>query len=475
MVSIMIAYMPERKQLFTDVYHSWTSVLLVCAITGLIANILIFYPGYLSKDSTSQLCQAVELCPLESWHPPAMTLLWRGLIALTGHISSMLIFQLNILWTGLFLVSLYIWAQTRRKYLSLGVLLFGYSPMIVNISGVIWKDVQAAAALLLSVALLLACRRAAGIRTRAATGAFALLLMLYAAMVRYNAILFVVPLLYIWVVEMKITAKYRLTIFISLIIMLATAPYAVNKLSGAASKPYIDTYTMTGDIINMLSPQEIARSKLSNNAMSALLDFSDCADSDARINRAFNACGSEQSRQYLMFNDHEALRSLWLVAIMRNPIEFILYKINSYTIFLFPGDDQAVWQDGMYQGSHPVASLKSHDAKDALSHYVNNFGFRHFSFLYAAWFWLVLGVIALLRGRTLQRYSMYVCLLAASAVLNILSYFPLSLTNDYRYIYWSVFACGLAYLLLYTELKVQNCEGRKSAVSTRKKLATAKK
>ena len=71
------------------------SALVAVSMLALLA--IVFYPGYMSPDSISHLEQATGVAHLTDWHPPVMTRLWGFLIRVTGHISSMLIFQLVLL------------------------------------------------------------------------------------------------------------------------------------------------------------------------------------------------------------------------------------------------------------------------------------------------------------------------------------------------------------------------------------------
>lgn len=111
------------------------SALVVVSILALLA--IVFYPGYMSPDSISHLEQATGVAHLTDWHPPVMTRLWGLLIGVTGHISSMLIFQLVLLVAAMFMLSILVYRYTRNRAWALSTYMIVLLPNIVNIAGVI--------------------------------------------------------------------------------------------------------------------------------------------------------------------------------------------------------------------------------------------------------------------------------------------------------------------------------------------------
>ena len=174
------------------------SALVAVSMLALLA--IVFYPGYMSPDSISHLEQATGVAHLTDWHPPVITRLWGLLIGVTGHISSMLIFQLVLLVTAMFVLSILVYQHTRNRSWALSTYMILLLPNIVNIAGVIWKDVQMAFSLTLAVMFIwfiISSKKTLGRTVKYGIVGLTLLLILYAGMLRYNALFAVLPILFV--------------------------------------------------------------------------------------------------------------------------------------------------------------------------------------------------------------------------------------------------------------------------------------
>lgn len=183
------------RQRFTSA-RAMELLLGLVAVVGLAVTVFIFAPGYMSYDTTYQLEQALGTVPLSDWHPPVMSLMWRGLIELTGSVSSMAILQEAVFWASLWRISVTVWRTTGHKGWAVGVYALAALPFILNFVGVVWKDVQLAFALLAAVALALDLRAARNrsVLLRGVLLFGSLLLLAYATLVRKNAIFAVFPI-----------------------------------------------------------------------------------------------------------------------------------------------------------------------------------------------------------------------------------------------------------------------------------------
>src|SRR5690606_26904053 len=118
-------------------------------VMGFVVCALAFYPGIMTPDTLDQLAQA-NAQAFNDWHPPMMAWLWSGLNRVFPAASGFLFFDLFLLWFGLYRIS----RSIDPRYAPY-VYLLGFLPFVINISGVIWKDVATAYALLwASIALL---------------------------------------------------------------------------------------------------------------------------------------------------------------------------------------------------------------------------------------------------------------------------------------------------------------------------------
>ena len=148
--------MKKNKSWSLRVFSQSPILLIAIAIIGFLISLVFFYPGYRSPDSEWQLCQALSQCDMDSWHPISMTVVWGVLLRVTGgFVPMMLILQLSMFWAGALLFSLWVWQRTRKWQLAILPLALGFLPNVLNIIGVIWKDVQMASALLLATGLVI--------------------------------------------------------------------------------------------------------------------------------------------------------------------------------------------------------------------------------------------------------------------------------------------------------------------------------
>ncbi len=157
-----------------------------------IASLAIFWPGTAMYDTVAQYRQ-VRSGVYDDWHPPAMARVWALLAPLGPGATPMLVLQLAIYWLGLGLIAGAL-ARARRARAALTVLVIGVLPPFLGWQGVVLKDAQLVGALLAAVGIIGWWRLANRPMPRAATIPVALLLV-YAVLVRANAVFIVVPLL----------------------------------------------------------------------------------------------------------------------------------------------------------------------------------------------------------------------------------------------------------------------------------------
>ena len=96
--------------------------------------------------------------PMTDWHPPVLALLWRILIHTTGAISAMAALQSAVLWASFWVLARLVWKKTGSRGLSLVMLAVGLTPHVLTFTGVVWKDVHMAYALLAALAVALSAR-----------------------------------------------------------------------------------------------------------------------------------------------------------------------------------------------------------------------------------------------------------------------------------------------------------------------------
>lgn len=159
-----------------------------------LVSFAIYYPGKLSPDSTAQLQEAVS-GHFTDWHPPIMAALWRLLTSVASGPAPMLALQVGLYWIGIWAI----WDAVARKAgnRTFLPLLAAIHPLILVSLASIQKDVGLTACLIAAFGIMF--RQHQLNRRATIAGATVIgLLLVYAALVRWNGMLAVAPLLWFW-------------------------------------------------------------------------------------------------------------------------------------------------------------------------------------------------------------------------------------------------------------------------------------
>jgi hypothetical protein len=151
-------------------------------LAGYTAFLVYAYPGYMSNDSVVQLIEA-RTGKFSDGNPPLMAAEWWVLDRIVSGPILMLLLQSTLFLGGLYVIFKRFVTPRSAAWIAIGILLF---PPVLTTMGVIWKDSQMAAYLVVGIAALLQPR----LRTRL----LGLLALVAACAVRWNAIAAVVPI-----------------------------------------------------------------------------------------------------------------------------------------------------------------------------------------------------------------------------------------------------------------------------------------
>ena len=434
------------------------SALVAVSMLALLA--IVFYPGYMSPDSISHLEQATGVAHLTDWHPPVMTRLWGLLIGVTGHISSMLIFQLVLLVAAMFMLSILVYRHTRNRAWALSVYIIILLPNIVNIASVIWKDVQMAFSLTLAVLLILfiiTSKKSLGRIAMCGIVGLALLLILYAGILRYNALFAVLPILF--VLPSLFTKRPPVwNGLASVIIGLVVTIGVTIVINQPGEKTHPITAVQLDDIVHVanLDGEHHGRWSMYKKIHDT------CRDKTKDIMNSYIICTTAAQREALK-NEYQGVFNDWLSTIVRHPIKYALYRLATFSIFLFPQPERMyIFQPGIEQ-NQVGAAVKNEYALSGLAAYVKGGAQVNIPLIFQPWLYLaVLVFIYYKSGRIREQVQRrFTRAVALSGLIYIVAYFPMAVAVDYRYIYWSVFATilsGLFTIILSRPKK----EGRRS-------------
>jgi len=156
-----------------------------------VAMLALFWPGVAMFDSVLQYRQALTGAYVD-WHPPVMARLWSLLLWAGGGQAPMFVVQAALYWFGLGLLATRL-ARLGEARAASAVLLIGAWPPFAGWEGAVIKDCQMASALL-AAAGLVGWWRLDGRRLPAWAIAAVTVLIVYATLVRANAVFATIPL-----------------------------------------------------------------------------------------------------------------------------------------------------------------------------------------------------------------------------------------------------------------------------------------
>jgi hypothetical protein len=426
-------------------------LLLVCiGVIGLLVNIAIFYPGYMSPDSLSQLSQALGVEPLNDMQPLAMVGVWRILLAITGHSSAMLVLQLGMFWSALTLLAIYLYQEKSSIRLSLVPFAIAGLPFVLNISGVVWKDVQMTFALLLAVVGTLYFKYSMAKRWRWVLLATVVFLLAYACLVRYNALPAIIPLLFWAVLQSQLIPrlKWQWAITGGITAGIVVLSMTVSTFMHVQSS-HPDVFVMVDDLTNVSDDQSIQESQLASSPKETILSMRECVAQKQSLTNNYWICANDKQRELLKTEYYNDVKSQWLRTVITHPIDYVLYKANSYALFLFPPKNvYYVWQDGIEKNELGRVA-KNQRLGNITEIFVVNFGYKYSPFFFEPWFWLATSAGLMFYAYKRKEVFMASEFLALSAVFYLLSYLPTGATVDYRFVYWPALASVVALLLIF--------------------------
>lgn len=417
------------------------------ALVGLGVTVFIFAPGYMSYDTTYQLQQALGRVPLSDWHPPVMSLLWRGLIDLTDGVSSMAILQEAVFWASLWRISATVWRTAGHKGWAIGVYGLAALPFVLSFVGVVWKDVQLAFALLaaLAIALDLRASRQRSALLRVALLFAGLLLLAYATLVRKNAIFAVLPVLVLlgWSVWERGTVRRWVALAGAGIVVTWLPATLITQLAHPRPTNQV-TQVMLDDLLHVMSPTELRKADAPAALQHKLAAAAQtCAAKEVLMNTYWDCYGRGSQGNFTSVAYPGEIMRVWVSEIPKHLSEYLQYRTHLFARFLFW--DRDFFQPGIQRNDLGV-TVDRPLLQGAMQDYVLGWQ-RNLPWLFAGWFWLVLNVLLLARpGRGPNRVP--VRLLGLSGSLYVLGYLPVVPQTDFRYLYWSVISGSVGSFLV---------------------------
>lgn len=435
----------------------------LAAIGTVLAGLIIFamYPGGISPDGVFQVRQIRGEVPYNDWQPVSMTWTWHQLTKVFGTVTALLWAQVFFGWVCALLTSYVLLKISRRTWVAALGLFMLFMPNMVNILGVFYKDVQLALALYLAVLMMFLVLLQPKGRWVWAAVAFGSLV--YAALVRKNSAVAVLPIVAVfvlWFLRARVSRVRGELAKVGVISIIATgvvggtvlaADKALASATGATQNSQF-TQVFIDDIVFGM-PEEAIRSADAPQAEKDRIMFAreTCKKREEQEGREFiwdaywNCYGLGVNGAYTEVEDPDAVVALWKATVPHHLGDYAKYRAKTTWRFLTSTSSVASSAVRGDQVDLPPTHPKARDIHSGYV-YAAAYGYMPFMFLgITAFTACIAGVVVSLRTRT---RSLGACAVFTSIILYVLTYFPTAPADLYRYSYWPFAGAMFGWLLI---------------------------
>ena len=416
------------------------------AILGFLISIRMFYPGLMSNDSVDQYGQALRFS-FSDWHPPIMAFVWALTNDWIAGPLGMLMLFCGLYWGALFLLSLSVSRHGKRP--AIAFLVLGFAPWAIGNLGSIWKDVFHAVLTLFAVALaVLALGN--GKQARSKPGLAALVLLLIASMLRFNALVILPPLLWLFLGRPRLNnwKTLSLLVVLPLLVLVLSSAFTYGFLRAERSGVHsslliydigaVSKATGTNAFGQSFGPEGEQKLKTT------------CYDDTAWDSYAWGSCA------FLMpavkasgLWGSDALMRSWVHAIGTHPGAYARHRFTHWWNLLWKPKHLLLSEMQSNSWGYEFNKSSLHRTLERVTDILRDAPF----YRPGAWFFfaIALAAVAARWGKGPSRDI--VIALNVSAVLYLLSYLPIGVASDFRYAYWSILASWFSLPLLWIALK----------------------
>lgn len=430
--------MPVSPELAARPWRPWPELM---TLAGFGLTLVVFYPGVMNYDARYVYLDG-QRGFYGDWQSPVMTWIWKVIDPVAPGAASMFLLIATFYWLGILVLSR---ALARRSLaVALALPLLALTPPLFAFVGMIWRDVLMAGCWLLAVAMVFAAT--GGSRRMIFARLVAGVLIALGVLLRPNAVA-AAPLLITYVVwprefSFKRTVLAFVPVMIALAALVQLVYYGVFNATRQNPLHSIIVFDL-GGVAHFSganpfpvdwTPDEMER--LRNN----------CYDPVAWNSYWNGPCKfvmQKVEHEYKLFGT-PALTRAWLDGILAHPTAYIRHRLVFSGTFLF-GTHLGMWTADI---EHPPKSVfedrgaftalrKLHDALQGTP------AFQMITWLVAC---LFLCVVAW-RTRTTPEgaFTLATC---GSGALYVLSYLPLGVACEFRYVYWAVLASAAGFVVV---------------------------
>ncbi len=429
----------------------------VAAMLGALAVIVVYQPGAMSPDSLSQFVQA-STGELSDWHPPLMAFVWSVLLNIAPGPFGMLVWHQLLFWSGVAVVVLALRFGPLAS--ALLVLAIGLFPPVFGLLGVVWKDVGMGAALTLAVGFILLGKR---VGSPVLLGA-AFVPLLYAVAMRYNALPAVIPLV-VWAVYEILRLRQALSKTVlglasaGLVLAMLFISLGLTRVLVEGAPTWRGTATLQASLIHDLAGVAVQTDQVRFPAYAFAGDLPltvellrDLYRPDTLDLIVFHPELREQMISPGTQSQLPELVRTWWAVIRASPTEYVNHRLAALGTIFDINKSYYAFHEGIAPNSIGLTFNRSAIYEAVID------ALRATQWLFFRGWIYLLGAVAILIAGIVKRRPRSAWI-AASGIAYVVPYAFISTGAGFRYIWWMVVATILGAVVLLDEIRHSDAEG----------------
>lgn len=418
-------------------------VALLLVAAGFALTLYIFYPGIMNYDARYVYQDSLKGF-YGDWQSPVMTWLWKTIDPVAPGSASMFLLIAALYWLGIGALS---FALARRSIVAaIALPLLALTPPVFVFVGIIWRDVLMAGCWLFAAALVFAASDRA--RRPVIVQALALGLVVLGVLIRPNA-LAAAPVLVTYIVwPRQFFWKRTALLFVPVMIVL----YGIVQLVyygalGAVRQNPLHSIAVfdLGGVTYFTGENQFPVTWSAQEADALRGPCYDASYWNVYWNGDCKFVMAKLEGERRIFGTPE-LSQAWVDAVRAHPLAYLQHRLAFFRTFLL-GSHLTMWTADIE--NYPKTIFAERPAFTLLTAIHDELKPTPL-FRMGTWFVAGLLLCALAWRRRNSPEGAFVLGICGSAGLYVLSYLPLGVASEFRYVYWAVLAsvAGLAVALI---------------------------
>jgi hypothetical protein len=407
-------------------------------VVGVVLTLLVFYPGYMTVDAR-WVYQWIDPAKRGDWQSPVMSVVWGWIDPIAPGPRSMFLLMATLYWTGFGLLAFTV--ARRSPCLGIAGALAAFVPPAFTFIGMIWRDVLFADAWLLAGVLAYAATERSTL-LRWPTQAIAFALVAFGLLLRPNAIV-AAPLLATYVLwparfDWKRAAILLVPGVIAGYALVSIVYYSVLDVKRTSPLHSVAVFDLGGTTYFSGENQFPVSFGPDHDPLLFTRQCYEPAKWDTywMIEPCQFVMRRLESTSDPIFGTRR-LTLAWLHAVARHPLAYLRHRATYFWTFLWKANLALPVLDL----DHP--SRKSQRENPWFMRLVAVHNALHpVTVLFRPGFWLVLAALICAFGWRCRDNPSGACAVGITvpAIVYAMTFLPLGVASDFRYIYWMVLA-----------------------------------